>query len=73
VVRRQDAAAQRLGVRAGGTSTAAWRSSTPTVGKGKLVLFGPQVLFRAQPHGTFKFFFNAIVREGVDVLSEPEA
>jgi hypothetical protein len=32
------------------------------VGQGKLVLFGPQILFRAQPHGTFKFFFNAIVR-----------
>jgi hypothetical protein len=32
------------------------------VGKGKLVLFGPQILFRAQPHGTFKFFFNAIER-----------
>jgi hypothetical protein len=32
------------------------------VGKGRLVLCGPQVLFRAQPHGTFKFVFNAIVR-----------
>jgi hypothetical protein len=35
------------------------------VGKGKLVLLGPQVLFRAQPHGTFKFVFNAIVRAGM--------
>ncbi len=34
------------------------------VGKGRLVLCGPQVLFRAQPHGTFKFFFNAITRAG---------
>jgi hypothetical protein len=34
------------------------------VGTGRLVLFGPQVLFRAQPHGTFKFVFNAIVRAG---------
>ena len=34
------------------------------VGKGRLVLYGPQVLFRAQPHGTFKLFFNAIVRSG---------
>jgi Zinc carboxypeptidase len=34
------------------------------VGKGRLVLLGPQVLFRAQPHGTFKFFFNALVRAG---------
>ncbi len=31
------------------------------VGKGKLVLFGPQILFRGQPHGTFKFLFNGIV------------
>ncbi len=29
-----------------------------TVGKGTLFLFGPEVLFRAQPHGTFKFVFN---------------
>jgi hypothetical protein len=35
------------------------------VGRGKLVLFGPQILFRAQPHGTFKFFFNGIVRAGM--------
>ena len=34
------------------------------VGKGKLVLCGPQILFRAQPHGTFKFLFNAIVQAG---------
>ena len=31
-----------------------------TVGKGKVFLFGPEIMFRAQPHGTFKFFFNAI-------------
>jgi hypothetical protein len=29
-------------------------------GKGKLVLFGPEIAFRAQPHGTFKFLFNGI-------------
>jgi hypothetical protein len=34
------------------------------VGKGRLVLYGPQVLFRAQPHGNFKLVFNAIVRAG---------
>lgn len=34
------------------------------VGKGHLVLYGPQVLFRAQPHGTFKLVFNAISRAG---------
>ena len=31
-----------------------------TVGKGKLFLFGPEVMFRGQPHGTFKFVFNGI-------------
>jgi hypothetical protein len=30
------------------------------VGKGKLVLYGPEVLFRGQPHGTFKLLFNGI-------------
>jgi len=30
------------------------------LGEGKVVLFGPEVVFRAQPHGTFKFLFNAI-------------
>jgi hypothetical protein len=34
------------------------------VGKGRLVLCGPQILFRAQPHGTFKFLFNSIVNAG---------
>jgi hypothetical protein len=35
------------------------------VGKGTLALFGPEVLFRAQPHGTFKFLFNGIVQAGL--------
>jgi hypothetical protein len=30
------------------------------VGAGKLVIFGPEVLYRGQPHETFKFVFNAI-------------
>jgi hypothetical protein len=30
------------------------------VGRGKLYLFGPEITFRAQPHGTFRFLFNAI-------------
>jgi len=29
-------------------------------GKGKLFLFGPEITFRGQPHGTFKFLFNGI-------------
>ncbi|MDR0710824.1 MAG: hypothetical protein LBF67_00555 [Prevotellaceae bacterium] len=35
-----------------------------TVGKGKLFLFGPEITFRAQPHGTFKFLFNSIYYAG---------
>ncbi len=30
------------------------------LGKGKVLLFGPEILKRAQPHGTFKFLFNGI-------------
>jgi hypothetical protein len=30
------------------------------IGKGKLLMFGPEITFRAQPHGTFKFLFNGI-------------
>jgi hypothetical protein len=32
------------------------------VGQGKVMLFGPEITFRAQPHGTFKFLFNGIWR-----------
>jgi hypothetical protein len=31
-----------------------------SVGQGKAYAFGPEITFRAQPHGTFKFLFNAI-------------
>ncbi len=31
-----------------------------TVGQGRAYVFGPEITFRAQPHGTFKFLFNAI-------------
>jgi len=30
------------------------------VGQGKLFLYGPEIIRRAQPHGTFKFLFNGI-------------
>ncbi|HEY0876325.1 MAG TPA: hypothetical protein VGD94_22825, partial [Vicinamibacterales bacterium] len=30
------------------------------VGQGKAFVFGPEITFRAQPYGTFKFLFNAI-------------
>ena len=32
-----------------------------TVGKGRLFLFAPEITFRGQPHGTFKFLFNALL------------
>jgi hypothetical protein len=31
-----------------------------TIGKGNLLLFAPEITFRAQPHGTFKFLFNGL-------------
>lgn len=34
------------------------------IGMGQLFLFGPEVLFRGQSHGTFKFFFNGIYLGG---------
>jgi len=39
----------------GGTAVA-----EATVGEGKVVLLGPEVNFRDQPHGTFKFLFNGL-------------
>jgi hypothetical protein len=30
------------------------------MGKGRVLLFGPEIMKRAQPHGTFKFLFNGI-------------
>jgi hypothetical protein len=30
------------------------------VGRGRVLLFGPEIAFRAQSHGTFKFLFNGI-------------
>lgn len=31
-----------------------------SIGKGRMILYGPEILFRAQPHGTFKLLFNGI-------------
>jgi hypothetical protein len=39
------------------------------VGKGKVYLFGPEITFRGQPHGTFKFLFNAIYLSGAQTVN----
>jgi hypothetical protein len=39
----------------GGTAVA-----EASVGEGKVMLLGPEVAFRAQPHATFKFLFNGL-------------
>ena len=41
-----------------------------TIGKGKLYLFAPEITFRAQPHGTFKWLFNGIYG-GADPVPVP--
>jgi hypothetical protein len=35
------------------------------LGRGRVVLYGPEVAFRAQPHGTFRLLFNGIYYGGV--------
>jgi hypothetical protein len=39
------------------------------VGRGRLLMFGPEITFRAQPHGTFKFLFNGIY----EAMANPRA
>jgi hypothetical protein len=39
------------------------------MGKGKVYLFGPEITFRGQPHGTFKFLFNAIYLAGAESVT----
>ncbi len=42
------------------------------LGKGQVFLFSPEITFRAQPHGTYKFLFNGIYYNGGgQVLAEP--
>ena len=44
-----------------------------TLGKGKVFLIGPEITFRAQPHGTFKFLFNSIFYGTAQTVGGPAA
>ena len=59
MVRQRLAAAQRVGFGQGYLQSGV-QILDASVGAGKLYLFGPEITFRAQPHGTFKFLFNGI-------------
>jgi hypothetical protein len=39
------------------------------VGRDKVYLFGPEITFRGQPHGTFMFLFNAIYLSGAQTVT----
>ena len=39
------------------------------MGQGRVFAFGPEITFRAQPHGTFKFLFNGIYYGGAETMS----
>jgi hypothetical protein len=39
-----------------------------SVGKGKVFLFGPDITFRGQSHGSFKFLFNGIYQAGAKTV-----
>ncbi len=43
------------------------------VGSGKLYLFGPEILRRGQPHGTFQLLFNGIYLAGATPVQMPAA
>ena len=41
------------------------------VGRGHLYMFGTEITFRAQPHGTFKFLFNGLYGGGEKTAMVP--
>jgi hypothetical protein len=41
------------------------------VGRGHLYMFGPEITFRAQPHGSFKFLFNGLYGAGEKQVAVP--
>ena len=40
-------------------------------GKGRVLLYAPEILQRAQPHGTFKLLFNALYESVMDSAAVP--
>jgi hypothetical protein len=47
-----------------------------TIGKGRVLLFGPEIMKRAQPHGTFKFLFNGLYYSAAarsDTAAKPDS
>ena len=43
-----------------------------SLGAGKVLLLGPEVAFRGQPHATFKLLFNALLYSGAKPVSLSE-
>jgi hypothetical protein len=39
-----------------------------TIGKGRVILFGNELLFRSSPHGSYKFFFNGLYLSVADAM-----
>jgi hypothetical protein len=42
-----------------------WAVAEAKLGAGRVALFGPEIAFRAQPHGTFRLLFNGILNAGM--------
>jgi hypothetical protein len=42
-----------------------------TIGQGKVIVIGPEVTFRGQPHGTFKLLFNGLFYGNATATSLP--
>ena len=42
-----------------------------SVGRGKLLMYGPEVMFRSQPHGTYKLVFNGIHYGAAEAVTLP--
>ena len=60
VVRSPHPRSRAAGRGANSTCRTASPRSTCRLGKGRVLLFGPEIIKRAQPHATFKFLFNGL-------------